>query len=84
MGIYDVPFGFTNKGRFYPFVFKDIQGDLFAGFNPNPQCRINWNSNQQVVVLFEILGFNCDTIDKKTKKPKKSVDANTINHKKYM
>ena len=78
VGIYDVPFGFTNKGRFYPFVFKDIQGDLFAGFNPNPQCRINWNSNQQVVVLFEILGFNCNTIDKKTKKPKKSVDANTI------
>lgn len=62
----------------YPFVKVDLQGDLFTGFNTEPQCTINWNSAKQVVPLLEFFGFNLLTKDKQTGKMKKSVDATII------
>lgn len=56
------------------FTKIDAQGDLFTGFNTEPQCTINWNSNKQVIPLFELLGINCDGFDKKTKKKKKTIE----------
>lgn len=50
------------------FTKIDLQGDLFSGFNGKPQCVINWSSSKQVIKLFEILGIEVDTFDKKTKK----------------
>ena len=55
-----------------------MQGDLFSGFNTEPQCIINWSSSQQVIRLFELLGIQVKTFDKKTKKEKKSVDAKML------
>lgn len=54
-------------------------GDLF---NPKPHCNILWSSSDQVIPLFEELGLNLDTIDKKTGKPKKSVESKIINSQK--
>lgn len=55
------------------FTFIDRQGDLFSGFNLEPQVIINWSSSQQVVKVAKILGFNTTVQDKKTGKDKDSV-----------
>lgn len=60
------------------FTKVDLQGDLWNGFNTEPQCSINWNSSKQVQVLLEDLGFNLDVKDKKTGGTKKSIDAKVI------
>lgn len=60
------------------FTKVDLQGDLFNGFNTEPKCIINWSSSQQVIKLFEMLGINVKTFDKKTKKEKKSIEEKQI------
>lgn len=60
------------------FTKVDLQGDLWSGFNTEPQCTINWDSSQQVIPLFEILGIQTHTFDKKTKKEKKSIEEKQI------
>lgn len=60
------------------FCKRDLQGDLWGGFDDSPKCIINWNSAKQVIPLFEAEGFNLLTKDKKTGLMKKSVDATII------
>lgn len=60
------------------YTYINKQGDLFLGFDTTPKCIINWNSAQQVIPLFEELGFNLNTFDKATGKTKKSIDAKII------
>ena len=84
IGLYEIPFGYTLKGKFHPYIYRELQGDLFSGFNTDPQCIINWNSPAQVIPLFEMLGFDLNTIDKKTKLPKKSVEAKLIKAQKHI
>lgn len=60
------------------FTKIDLQGDLWSGFNTEPQCIVNWDSPKQVQVLLEDLGFNLDVKDKKTGGTKKSIDAKVI------
>lgn len=60
------------------FTKVDLQGDLWNGFNTEPQCTINWDSPKQVRILLEELGFNLDVKDKKTGGIKKSIDAKVI------
>lgn len=55
------------------FIFLDRQGDLFNGFNLEPQVNINWSSSQQVIKVAKILGFNTIIQDKKTGEDKDSV-----------
>jgi DNA polymerase I-like protein with 3'-5' exonuclease and polymerase domains len=50
--------------------------DLFEGHTV--KCNINWNSSKQLIPLFETLGFNLITKDKKTGQTKKTVDAQII------
>lgn len=79
----EVPYQ-TTKLRAYKkrvtslFTRVDNQGDLFEGFNIKPKCVINWSSSKQVIPLFETLGINVDTFDKKTKKKKKSIEEKQI------
>jgi DNA polymerase I-like protein with 3'-5' exonuclease and polymerase domains len=40
------------------YVEKEIQGNLFTGFDPTPQIKINWNSPEQVATVFKLLGFD--------------------------
>ena len=75
---YKIPFGYVQNKRFHSYVYKELQGDLFAGFNPDPQCTINWSSSSQLIPLFSLLGYDLNTIDKETKLPKKSVAAKII------
>lgn len=66
---------FPNDIRY---TYVNLQGDLFEGFNTDPQCKINWNSAKQVIPLFEELGFNLLVKDKSTGETKKSIDAKVI------
>lgn len=60
------------------FTQIDTQGDLFTGFDTEPKCVVNWSSQKQVIPLFELLGINVETFDKKTKQKKKSIEANIL------
>lgn len=51
---------------------------LFEEMETGYQCIINWNSSKQVIPLFEELGLDLLTKDKKTGKMKKSVEADFI------
>lgn len=82
VGKFLVPFGYYEGKEFKPFVFTNCEGDLFDGFDTGQYCSINWNSPQQLIVLFEFLGFNLDIIDKKTKQKRKSVSADIIQEQK--
>lgn len=55
------------------------QLDIF-GFTSS---MINWSSPPQVVKVFEDLGINVTTFDKKTKKLKKSVEAKVLKGQKH-
>lgn len=81
-GTYKIPFGYTLRNKFNPFIehINAVQLDMFAPTQESfgDKCVINWSSSAQVVPLFELLGFNCDTVDKKTKMPKKSADKDLI------
>ena len=55
--------------------YIDTQLDLF---NDKSKCKINWNSEQQVIPLFKDLGVNTKTKDKDTGKMKDSVDARVL------
>lgn len=59
--------------EFKKYVFIDRQGDLFSGFNLEPQVKINWSSSQQVTKIAKLLGFNTTVQDKKTGEDKDSV-----------
>lgn len=69
---YDVPVKITDL------VYRNLQGNLFTGFDTALKCNINWSSSRQVLVLFELLGINVKTFDKKTKKEKKSIEEKQI------
>ena len=48
----------------------------------SPSCTIEWDSPKQVVPVFQELGFNTKTKDKKTKSERDSVDEKTLAHQK--
>lgn len=52
--------------------------NLFEEFDPSPKCIINWSSSKQVIPLFEELGIQVKTFDKKTKKEKKSIEEKLL------
>lgn len=60
------------------FVYRNLQGSLFDGFDTRLKCKINWASSKQVIPLFELLGIRVKTFDKKTKKEKKSIEEKQI------
>ena len=64
------------KGKF---AHMNYQMSLFDEFDDTgPKCDINWSSSQQVIKLFELLGIQVETFDKKTKKKKKSIEEKLI------
>lgn len=60
------------------YTIKDLQGNLFEGFSTEPRCIVNWSSSKQVIPLFEELGIQVKTFDKKTKREKKSVEEKLL------
>ena len=59
------------------YIFIDGQGDLFKGFNLEPQVSINWNSGKQVTPIFKKYGVDVvteegtDSIEAKKLAPQK-------------
>ena len=66
---------YPNDSRF---TKRDMQGDLFFGFDTSPKCIINWSSSKQVAVLLKELGFDLMVKDKETGMMKVSVEAKVI------
>lgn len=62
----------------FPYITSNVQLDFFSDLNSEAKCVIKWSSSKQVIPLFEHLGINCTTIDKKTKEKKKSCDIKLI------
>lgn len=54
------------------FTKIDYQGDLFNGFNLEPQVCINWASSDQVIKVAKLLGFDTKIVDKDTGEDKES------------
>lgn len=61
-----------------PYIYVNLQGSLFEGFDTAPKVSINWNSPKQVIPLFKKFGVNVtveskgevsDSIDAKSLKP---------------
>ena len=63
----------VNTPSLRKFWHKDLQGDLFTGFNDEPIIDINWSSSQQVIKVAKILGFNTTVKDDLTDGEKDSV-----------
>ena len=63
----------VNTPSLRKFWHKDLQGDLFTGFNNEPIIDINWSSSQQVIKVAKILGFNTTIKDDLTDNEKDSV-----------
>nr|DAG98468.1 MAG TPA: Prex DNA polymerase [Crassvirales sp.] len=64
-----------------PLVVYNDQYDLFTS-NENIgtyRCEINWASSRQVILVAKILGFDVNTIDKKTGKEKESAGFDVLN-----
>lgn len=67
---------YNIKGKF---VKENLQLSLFEEYDDTGiKCTINWSSSQQVIKLFELLGIQVKTFDKKTKKEKKSIEEKQI------
>lgn len=62
-----------SPNKFEKFITIDLQGDLWSGFNTEPQCNILWSSSAQVIPFAKELGFDTTIQDKKTGEDKDSV-----------
>lgn len=61
-----------QKPELKKWVFIDTQGDLFEGFNLEPQFNIDWQKKEAIKV-FQVLGFDTRAISKATGKETDSV-----------
>ena len=61
-----------------PYIFIDRQGDLFTGYNLEPQVKLNWNSAKQLIPLFKKYGVDVTIEDKERGGTKDSIDAKTL------
>lgn len=56
-----------------PYFVTSKQGDLFSGFDIKPKCIMNWNSQDMVIPLLKLMGFDVKIEDKKTGESKESM-----------
>ena len=60
------------------YIFINRQGDLFSGFNLEPQVTLNWNSTKQLIPLFKKYGVNVEVDDREKGGTKDSIDAKSL------
>lgn len=70
------------KEDFQKYVYIDLQGNLFTGFDTSPHCIINWDSAKQVIPFVKLLGFNTTIQDKKTGEDKETVLEKELSNQK--
>ena len=63
---------------FDKYIKINRQGDLWSGYNLEPQVTINWNSAKQVAPIFKRFGVNIEVEDKEKGGTKDSIDAKTL------
>lgn len=61
-----------------PYIKVETQGDLFNGFDLEPQVILNWNSAKQLIPLFKKYGVDVTIDDKEKGGTKDSIDAKTL------
>lgn len=61
-----------------PYIFIDREGNLFTGYNLEPQVSLNWNSAKQLIPLFKKYGVDVTIEDKEKGGTKDSIDAKTL------
>ena len=59
-----------------------MQGDLFSGFDTSPKCKLNWDSQKQLIPVFKMFGLNLEVDDKEKGGTKDSIDAKCLGPKK--
>ena len=69
---------YNENPEVYKKFVQYVQPDLFGYVKPGYSCIINWGSPKQVIPLFETLGINVTTFDKKTRKEKKSIEEKQL------
>ncbi len=60
------------------YIKVDTQGDLFAGWNTEPQVTLNWNSSKQTIPLFKKYGVDTSVLDKADDEEKDSIGAKVL------
>lgn len=60
------------------YIYINLQGDLFGGFDTTPKVKINWNSTKQVIEIFKHFGVNVVIDDKEKEGTKDSIDAKIL------
>ena len=60
------------------YIYIERQGDLFSGFDTAPKVTVNWRSSKQVTPIFKHFGVVVETLDRKTKEDKDSLDAKIL------
>ena len=60
------------------YIFINRQGDLFEGYNLEPQVSINWNSAKQVAPISKKYGVEVSVEDKDRGGTKDSIDAKVL------
>nr|DAX57566.1 MAG TPA: Prex DNA polymerase [Crassvirales sp.] len=60
------------------YIKIDRQGNLFSGFNIEPQVTLNWNSPKQVIPLFKKYGVDTTALDKEDDEDKDSIGAKVL------
>ena len=60
------------------YIYVNLQGDLFEGFDTTPKIKINWNSAKQVIEIFKHFGVDVVIDDKEKGGTKDSIDAKTL------
>lgn len=70
-----------QKPQLKKWVFIDTQGDLFNGFNLEPQFNIDWQKKEAIKV-FQALGFDTKAISKTTGKETDSITEKLLSPQK--
>ena len=60
------------------YIYVNLQGSLFDGFNTSPKVKINWNSAKQVIPIFKKYGVNVEIEDKDKGGNKDSINEKVI------
>ena len=60
------------------YIYINLQGSLFDGFDTSPKVKINWNSAKQVIPIFKKYGVEVEVEDKEKGGSKDSINEKVI------
>ena len=60
------------------YIYINLQGSLFDGFDTSPKVNINWNSAKQVIPIFKKYGVEVEVQDKEKGGSKDSINEKVI------